>query len=296
MRQQGIAALCSDELDNPELTAELLHTELVVRTQRAALHELVEALTEYAGRPVQIVLIKGISMARHWPDPLRRPASDIDIYTGEDWDIVEQWARKNATHIEGEDSEGKHTAWDWRGVHFEHHRRYLDGSPAERPVEQWLEAQPTVRYKKIDLQRLNPEAERVFCLMHMARHFEEYESIQIRHLLDWWYLMREQQVDASLVLEQLGLTRFAALMTRTAEELCGEPALGPMADWLHRQDIPLQDIERTLVDIFLPKKNRSAGLKDKPVNLYYLLRNRWKFAYIPTQFSDRLRQSLHLRP
>ena len=292
--KQGVGALCVDGFNkiHPQMPAdkklryrqyqwfgEAMRQEKKYKEQCRVLERL-----EKEAPAQHLVVLKGMTLARLWPIPEHRPCCDIDIYTGADHDKVDEWARSQGCEVKDE-GEGKHSSFTIDGVHVENHLHFLDDMEAMRPVEEWLKkGMPT------------PDPY-IFNLCHLARHFQEYESLSLRHIVDWALLVEETRKlgpeelrTLRTKVQEFGLEKIEALLTGCAKRVIAYPPAPSLKGG--GEEAPERDVERALEDILRPKEKRSATILDWPRNMGLIFANRWKYRYVPNSWSERFWRSV----
>lgn len=255
--------------------------------QYEMLHLLVDGMYAELGIDY-VVVMKGFTISRLWPNPKLRPSCDVDIYTGVHQRRVDDWLCSKGVRVEG-DRNGKHTAFTLDGVHFENHRQFLGEMKAMQPINDYLNGLEPVEMKGMPgVKQLPPMGNCIFNLCHLATHFQEYEGITLRHVVDWTLLLSTVQPEAykSLVLS-FGLAPFNDLLTSLAIQVTQADLSGFVIN-----GVPQRDVDRALKDILETKKQRTATLKDWPRNFIIIFCNHWKYRYSPNSFSERLWNSI----
>ena len=129
-----------------------------------------------------------------------------------------------------------------------------------------------------------------FLLCHMARHFSEFESIKLRHILDWGLFLKAEVggLDLQLIrgkLQEFGLERTNDLFVSLAERACGLD----FSDLLFNR-LPEEECTRVL-EYILTGKHRVIPKQFVPRFLYKLktlASNNWKFRYLAITMRERV--------
>lgn len=157
------------------------------------------------------LILKGFSLSTFYPNPNLREFSDIDIFSGESYEAVNDCFAKHGVQVNSED--GHHAYLNLDGVSVEHHfafhntkvKRGLEG-PEEAlqqlAVRDWL---PT-SIKGICFP--NPAFTALFVGWHAYEHFLQ-EKIQQRHVIDWTLALKQlSPTDAEKVSKAKGDARW----------------------------------------------------------------------------------------
>lgn len=175
------------------------------------------------------ILIKGFSLSVLYPRPELREFSDIDIFSGKDYDAVNACFAKHGVKVDSVD--GHHAYLKVDGISVEHHFAFHNTKVKNGLVG-----------PEVALQRLvvsNPQStsmpgicfpfpafSSLFVGWHAYEHFLQ-EKIQLRHVIDWVLALRAlTPSDAVVVRQALDNTtwsRFADTMTVIAIHQLGLP-------------------------------------------------------------------------
>ncbi|MBQ0049847.1 MAG: nucleotidyltransferase family protein [Bacteroidales bacterium] len=247
------------------------------------LHVLVDGMCAELGID-HVVIMKGFTISRLWPNPKLRPCCDIDIYTGSNHRRVDDWLSSKGVRIEG-NRNGKHTAFTLNGVHFENHRQYLGGMKAMLPINDYLDSLDPIEIMGMPgAKQLPPLGNCIFNLCHLATHFQEYESLTLRHIVDWALLLKTVQPEEY---KSLVVSFDLALVNDLLTALAIQVTHANLSEYIVN-GVPERDVNRAFGDIVSCKKHRTATLKDWPSNFLLIFRNHWKYHYSPNSFSERV--------
>ena len=230
-------------------------------------HEVTGELHDIlAGRGVDMLLLKGETLADNYPQPELRESGDVDFVALAGLDSPAGFAACNAL-VESLgmklESQEKHSSFEYRGVHFENHT--LKQTEAYNRVHQRTmallkESLPKVARRSDGCLELDPVTQAVFVVKHTAQHLcYSGGKIALRMLLDLALLLRrhpEVTEEWGPVLEGVGLRRFAEVMLCATEMLLGEGLLpdsaGPRSGWSRRT----RRRARFFIRLFLTESNR----------------------------------------
>lgn len=304
---QGVAALIVDGLQKADTNALLeseeledLRYELFGETlaceedhskQRKILRQLIQELSDYN---IKVLLLKGLGLSKYYPVPAHRPTGDFDIYTyGHHLDVDKVFSDKGFA-IDREHE--KHSVFNFKGVTVENHYLYLDSfqTKCEKRVQAYLESLKDDIINEDGYYTPSPLKNYFFLLCHMARHFSEYESIRLRHLLDWGLFLKAEMsgLDLQLVrrkLQEFGLERTNDLFVSLAEKVCGLD----FSDLLFKR-LPEDECIRVL-EYIMTNKQRLVPKHFVPRFIYKLRTlagNNWKFRYLSITMRERVWYSI----
>lgn len=263
LQKSGTNALLeSEELEDLryELFGEALSCEEDYRKQKETLEKLREEI------PEGLVVLKGLSIARNYPEPSHRGCVDLDVFINKN-DNNDSFLQN--VQVIREDY--KHTGFMYQGVMVEYHKSLIGwkslkkGKYIEKTLRESL-GTPGSIYP-------NDYFNALFLTVHSYTHFMIEDGISLKHIIDWFLLCKEFRGEslelrerASKTLESFGMREFAESMTRVADYVCKDPSTA-----LAKTD------SRMLDDILaLGKKKR---FKNGHLNMTYniLFRNGWKF-------------------
>lgn len=186
---------------------------------------------------IQTLVLKGTTLARHYPTPELREFGDLDLYFYDRHDEADEVARRELGVAIGNDTH-HHTRYDYRGVTVESHYDFLN-----------MHYPPSNKRYEALLKEHCPSAtfEVLFLLRHMACHFAA-SRLTLRDVADWTLTCRAQKdvVDWGVVqqtLEDFGMTAFVAALNVIAEQRLGLPT--PVHCQL--STVNCQPIERDIV-------------------------------------------------
>lgn len=172
-------------------------------------------------QPLSCVVLKGLDYARFWPNPLWREYGDLDVWLCGHFDEGNQRAIALGADFDAHDY--KHSHITYRGLMVENHRylTYFGGTRQGRRTERLLEdiLRGAEFVPMADTFLLSPPADftLIYFLRHALQHFLS-EGIALRHVLDWYFLLRAlpREVKAPqfvTTLRELGMLPFAQLLT-----------------------------------------------------------------------------------
>ena len=237
------------------------------------------------------MLLKGFSLSILYPEPNLREFSDIDIFSGEDYDAVNTSLAKHGVLVK--DVDGHHAYLTMDDVSVEHHfafhntkvKRGLEGP------EETLKLLADTNKQVTTMPGINIPCgafTALFVAWHAYEHFI-HEKIQLRHIIDWVLALRQLSKDEANVLsnekEKYGWGLFANTMTAIALHQLNLPY-----DWFTEAeqfavDGVIPNLEQKVWDDILKASSTAMGLNatHRRVNIAKrLLKNSWKL----DSFSD----------
>ena len=252
-----------------------------------------------AGRGVDMLLLKGETLANNYPQPELRESGDVDFVALAGLDPQAGFAACNS-FVESLgmklESQEKHSSFEYRGVHFENHTlEHTAGYNRvhHRTMALLKESLPKAVRRSDGCLELDPVTQAVFVVKHAAQHLcYSGGKIALRMLLDLALLLRrhpEVLEEWDSALKSVGLRRFAKVMLCATEMLLGEGLLpgsaghrldpgsgsgfefcpGSRHGWSHRA----RRRARMFIRLFLTESNR-------PVRYFA------KFAFLPLRPSE----------
>lgn len=172
--------------------------------------------------------LKGFTLAAYYPKPSSRRFGDIDIYSPDKGDAIDDCFRSKG--IEVDDSFYRHSHCRINGIFIENHKCLLDirGRKRLRELDRTLKNMASDILRRETLPALyNPDAffSAIFNLHHSLSHFI-YEGVTLKFLTDWiLFLKSEREVMNSERMEEMlqahGLIKYAGLLTRVSIDHLG---------------------------------------------------------------------------
>ena len=156
-------------------------------------------------------IIKGFSLSALYPNPDLREFSDIDIFSGENYEAVNKCFAKHGVKVDSVD--GHHAYLNVDGVPFEHHFAFSNTKVKRGLVgpEDALQSLALKDLQPINIQGVyypNPLFTALFVGWHAYEHFLQ-EKIQLRHLIDWTLALRQiSEKDAETLSSIKGKTKW----------------------------------------------------------------------------------------
>lgn len=168
------------------------------------------------------LILKGFSLSALYPNPNLREFCDIDIFSGTNYDAVNDCFAKHGVKVDSVD--GHHAYLNVDGVSVEHHFAFHNTK-----VKHGIEG-PEEDLQRLAVKEWQPTSIKGICFpipaftalfvgWHAYEHFLQ-EKIQMRHIIDWALALRQlSESDARLLVETKDNTcwgRFADTLTAIA--------------------------------------------------------------------------------
>lgn len=281
----GVSAICYETVKRLPASLQpdfglMLRWDLSAQAIREGFHHRHEITRELHGllveRGMDMLLLKGETLANNYPQPDLRESGDVDFVALVGLDSQAGFAGCNAfaesLGLELKYLE-KHSSFEFRGVHFENHTlEQTDGYNRvhHRTIALLKESLPKASRRPAGCLELDPVTQAVFVVKHTAQHLcYSGGKIALRMLLDLRLLLRrhpEVLAEWGPALKRVGLVRFAKLMLCVIDIFFGAelPSNGSSPCWSHRTRCSA----RMFIRLFLTESNR-------------LVRYFAKFAFLP---------------
>lgn len=178
-------------------------------------------------------VLKGVAVARYYPQPLRRVCGDIDLWvSGRRKDVMAWlcskylinkvvWHHVNVAFFEDVAVE----------VHF--HPAWLYNPFRNYRLQRWFRQMAGEKYGTEEGYNVMPvEFDAVYSLVHSFRHFLA-EGLEMRHVCDYFHILKRiytvstETSEIVATLRRLGMMKFAGAMMYVLREACGMPS-----EWL----------------------------------------------------------------
>lgn len=249
-----------------------------------------EVLRKIGGRLVEdglsTMIIKGFSLAVLYPQPELRESSDIDIYSGEEYEKVNACFEKHGMQIGQADSHHVHINID--GVSVEHHfalhnSRVKNGMEGPTEILQQLAAADRRPTSLPGIFFPNPTFTALFTAWHAHKHFLA-EKIELRHMIDWALSLRQLSDEEAWTVREVKYGspwgRFADTLTAIALHRLQLPE-----DWFPQTEVVAAseispELEQRVWDDIMGSGHTAHGRTSNHRRLNIArrtLQNRWKF-------------------
>lgn len=258
-----------------------------IETQSKYQHEVVRKIGGWLAEDgLSTMIIKGFSLAVLYPQPELRESSDIDIYSGDDFDAVNACFEKHGLRIGRADSHHVYIKID--DIPVEHHFALHNSR-----VKHGMEGPAAVLQKLASIDRQptsipgiffpNHIFTALFTVWHAHKHFLA-EKIVLRHVIDWALALRQlSESEARMVHEVKDGSSwgcFADTLTAIAIHKLQLPK-----DWFPQQEVVAasgigSELEQRVWDDILnsgPTAHGRTSNHRRPNISHRTLQNRWKF-------------------
>ena len=207
-------------------------------------HEVVKKIGSWLIEDgLSTTILKGFSLAAIYPNPHLREFSDIDIFSGKDYEAVNKCFAKHSVIVDSID--GHHAYLKVDGISVEHHFAFSNTKvknglvgPEESLQSSIVKNQQTSNLKGIYYP--NPLFTALFVGWHAYEHFLQ-EKIQLRHLIDWVLSLKQlNKTEAGIVSEVKGNTKwgqFTDILTAIAMHQLKMPA-----EWFPKEELETANI------------------------------------------------------
>lgn len=236
---------------------------------------------------VPFAVLKGISFASYYPNPLLRECGDCDAYMFGEHGRAEEFLKSLGVHILKEDY--KHSHFIYRGLFVENHRfcsKVREGNKAiryEQAMHRYLYDESKQRYFSGESKIILPcdEFNILMYLRHSSVHFLT-EGLTLRHLCDWCMILNKAsgQIDWNElvgVMSLLKLEKFAFILTRIVDRYFGQNyqfnMLGLNCD-IKLEDRVLDDMLYGMEPLYSTAK---SGMKERLGIVKYSITHVWKY-------------------
>lgn len=232
------------------------------------------------------MILKGFSLSALYPNPNMREFSDIDIFSGKNYDAVNACFAKHGVNVDSVD--GHHAYLKVEGVSVEHHYAFTN-TKVKRGLERPEDALQQLAMK--DQQKtalpgiIFPNL--VFTVIEVGNHAYGHflqEKIQLRHVIDWVLALRQlSETEAQKIVGIKGLSgwgSFTATLTAIALHQLNLPQ-----EWFSQTELdaaktvtPVQEqkVWNDIIDTHHTPHSNSLNLR----RIYIakrMLKNNWKY-------------------
>ena len=226
-------------------------------------------------------ILKGFSLSALYPNPNFREFSDIDIFSGTNYDEVNDCFAKHGVKVDSVD--GHHAYLKLDGISIEHHFAFSNTKVKDGLVgpEEDLQQLAVKDPRPSSIQGINfpnPAFTALFVGWHAYEHFLQ-EKIELRHLIDWALALKQLLEQEAKTLNEIksntGWGGFCDTLTAIAIHHLGLPI-----EWFHMtEQISVEREQQVWNDII--HAPRTAKSKNSNFRRIYIakrmLKNNWKF-------------------
>ncbi len=226
-------------------------------------------------------ILKGFSLSALYPNPNFREFSDIDIFSGENYEAVNACFAKHGENVNSVD--GHHAYLKVDGISVEHHfafsnTKVKDGLTGPEDSLQRLVVKNPQPTSIPGINFPNPVFTALFVGWHAYEHFLQ-EKIELRHVIDLALALRQLSEQEAKTLNELknntGWGEFCDTLTAIAVHQIGLPQ-----EWFPKIE-PISGEQEQLVWNDIINSPRTPKSKSSNFRRIYIakrmLKNNWKF-------------------
>lgn len=232
------------------------------------------------------ILIKGFSLSVLYPKPELREFSDIDIFSGKNYEEVNVCFAKHGVKVDGVD--GHHAYLKVDGISVEHHFAFYNTKVKRSLVgpEENLQRLVITNPQPISIPGICFPCHAFTALFvgwHAYEHFLQ-EKIQLRHVIDWVLSLRaltpSDAVAASQAIGNATWSRFADTLTAIAiHKLCFPKEWFPTneLETANSNDVVQeQKVWDDIINTPHTAKSKNSSIR-RIIIAKRMLKNSWKF-------------------
>ena len=226
-------------------------------------------------------ILKGFSLSVLYPNPNLREFSDIDIFSGKDYEAVNACFAKHGVKVDGVD--GHHAYLKVDGISVEHHFAFSNtkvkkGLVGPEEALQRLVVKDPQPSSIPGINFPNPIFTVLFVGWHAYEHFLQ-EKIELRHVIDWalalHQLSEKEAENLNVIKNNTGWGEFCDTLTATAVHQIGLPQ-----EWLHVNEQAYSEHAQRVWDDIInsPRTPKSKSSNFRRIYIAKrMLKNSWKF-------------------
>lgn len=238
---------------------------------------------------LKTIVLKGLSFAQFYPQPLYRSFCDIDVYLYDKWEEGNQEIEKEGIAVNRDFY--KNSSFTYHGLCVENHkfcfsiRGGYKRKEYELLLHDLLQQSPMEKIKGTELLCPPPLFNILFFMSHAQCHFLYEGGIKLRLVCDWGVLLKAYSLcDGSLwstfeeKCDYFGMKEFSHTMSKLAERVCGVSLPFECKSDAECEEALLGDILYGSALKTSPSKWRSRWNICKSI-----VQSRWKFAMFSNQ-------------
>ena len=200
-------------------------TELIEKINRLQIDKIKEITSAFEYGGFRTCLLKGQSVAKLYPFPLRRQCGDIDLWIDGKRDDIIRFCRESwdIDHVDVKNL----VINSIPNVHLEVHfiPSWFYNPFTDRKFKRWYSKQWNRQFtnkKENDFCSPTIGFNLVYCLVHIYKHLFD-EGIGLRQMMDYYYILlessEEDRREAFAVIQNLGMSKFAGASMFVMTEL-----------------------------------------------------------------------------
>lgn len=154
---------------------------------------------------LKTTILKGFSLSALYPNPNLREFSDIDIFSGKEYDAVNACFAKHGVKVDSVD--GHHAYLKVDGISVEHHFAFSNTKVKDGLVgpEEELHRSVIANSQPTSISGISfpcPAFTALFVGWHAYEHFLQ-EKIELRHVIDWALTLRQLSEQGAETLKEI---------------------------------------------------------------------------------------------
>ena len=289
MQAQAITALPYHFLQAHPLSDQALYKQWMVVCERRkarwlqimfAQSELIRLLEKHG---IPSVILKGMSAAMAYPDPMLRTCGDIDIMVKrKDFQEASKLLQENGYELESHNDAMHHYGFKKDGISFELHKRLAIVQERDEALlslfEDGIDRKQKQSIEGFSFYSLPMDLNGLVLLFHINQHLRS--GLGLRQIIDWMmYVDRNRNLEQLMpLLEQTGQKKLALTVTLMCQKYLGlsKAWADSIQDsyWIE-SDLPCDE----LMDYILEKGNfgKKSGVEGKTASVFLIESNPLRF-------------------
>lgn len=232
------------------------------------------------------LILKGFSLSALYPNPNMREFSDIDLFSGENYEAINACFAKHEVLVDCVD--GHHSYLEEDGIAIEHHFAFHNTKVKRGLVgpEEVLQQLALKDWQPTSIKGIcfpDPAFTALFVGWHAYEHFLQ-EKIQLRHVIDWALALKQLSESDAIILNDAKANtrwgRFTDTLTAIALHQLNLPQ-----EWLPQSELeaaktvtPVQEqkVWNDIINTVQTPKSNNSNLR----RIYIakrMLKNNWKY-------------------
>jgi hypothetical protein len=283
----AISSLPKEQRPPFELFAKWMTYTQSIAAQSQYKRQVVEKIGQWLSEDgLSTLILKGFSLSVLYPNPNLREFCDIDIFSGSNYDAVNDCFAKHGVKVSSVD--GHHAYLIVDGVSVEHHFAFHNTK-----VKQGYEG-PEEELQKLALRDRKPTSVKGICFpnplftaffvgWHAYEHFLQ-EKIQLRHVIDWALALRQLANQETELLNEIirntGWGCFTDALTAIAIHQLNLPKEWfPVTEVEAVENVSIEQEQKVWNDIlYAPHTAKSKSSSLRRINIAKrIMKNNWKF-------------------
>lgn len=228
-----------------------LQTENIEQRYKAQHIVANQLATIWNKQGIKTVVLKGVGLSKYYPSPQYRECGDFDCFLFEKYQKGIDIAIDYGAIFQHQDY--KHSQLYYKGVNVEIHKHFTSyrGDKSKHRLERDLlaliQAEPTTPLdESSNIHIASSTFNACFLLYHTLFHFL-FESVKLRHILDWIFLVKEEwgNIDWEYVVSfctKYKLLRFAEALNAISAHFFGVELKTPISNQSPFRDKVMEDI------------------------------------------------------